>query len=117
MLTTVWIAHRGSVVKCARSQVRPFHDDDEAAHEHVTEDMGDLGERPLHDGHFSYEDITGQDEPPVDSPLAPRENTATGPGGEGQMDVDPEARRRRRGKTRPIRLELNSQQAHRSKQA
>ena len=44
-LTTVWIAYRGSVVKCARSQVRPFHDDDEAAHEHVTEDMGDLGER------------------------------------------------------------------------
>ena len=36
-LATVWIAYRGSVVKCARSQVRRFHDDDEAAHEHVTE--------------------------------------------------------------------------------
>ena len=30
-LATVWIAYRGSVVKCARSQVRPFHEDDEAA--------------------------------------------------------------------------------------
>ena len=36
-LATVWVAYRGSVVKCARSQVRPFHEDDEAAHEHVTE--------------------------------------------------------------------------------
>ena len=73
--------------------------------------MRDMGERLLHEGDFSYEGITGQDDPPADSPLAPRENTATGPGGEGQMDVG------RRGKTRPIRLELNSQQAHRSKQA
>ena len=104
-LTTVWIAYRGSVVKCARSQVRPFHDDDEAAHEHVTEHMRDLGERLLHEGDFSCGDITGQDEPPVDSPLAPRENTTTGPSGKGQMDVDPEARRRMRGKTRPISLE------------
>ena len=39
---------------------------------------------------------------PVDSPFAPRDNTATGPGGEGQMDVDPKARR---GETRPISLE------------
>ena len=38
-LATVSIAYRGSVVKCARSQVRPFHEDDEAAHEHVTEHM------------------------------------------------------------------------------
>ena len=104
-LTTVWIAYRVSVVKCARSQVRPFHDDDEAAHEHVTEHMRDLGERLLHEGDFSYEDITGQDEPPVDSPPTPGENTATGPGGEGQVDVDPEARRRVRGKNRPISLE------------
>ena len=36
-LATLWIAHRGSAVKCARSQVRPFHEDDDAAHEHVTE--------------------------------------------------------------------------------
>ena len=42
-LATVWIAFRRSVVKCARSQERPFHDDDEAAHEHVTEHMRDLG--------------------------------------------------------------------------
>ena len=55
-LTTVWIAYRGSVLKCARSQVRPFHDDDEAAHEHVTEHMRDLGERLLHEGDFPYED-------------------------------------------------------------
>ena len=38
-LATVWIAYRGSVVKCARSQVRPFTEDDEAAHEHITEHM------------------------------------------------------------------------------
>ena len=97
-LTTVWIAYRGSVVKCARSQVRPFTEDDEVAHEHVTEHMRDLGERLLHEGDCSYEDITGQDEPPVGSP-------ATGPDGEGQVDMDPEARRRMRGKTRPISLE------------
>ena len=36
-------AYRGSVVKCARSQVRPFHEDDEAAHEHVTEHKEKLG--------------------------------------------------------------------------
>ena len=70
--------------------------------------MRDLGERLLHEGDISYEDITGQDEPPVDSPPAPRENTATGPSGEGQMDVDPEARRRMRGKTRPISLEQST---------
>ena len=107
-LTTLWIAYRGSVVKCARSQVRPFHDDDEAADEHATGHIRDLGERLQHEGDFSYEDITGQDEPPVDSPPAPRENTATGPSGEGQMDVDPEARRRMRGKTRPISLEQST---------
>ena len=91
-----------------QDEVRPFHDDDEAAHEHVTEHMRDLGERLLHEGNFSYEDITGQDEPPVDSPPAQGENTATrppGPDGEGQMDVNPEARRRMRGKTRLTSLE------------
>ena len=70
-LATVWIAYRGSVVKCARSQVRPFTEDDEAAHEHITEHMRDLGERLLHEGDFSYEDITGQDEPVVDRSPAP----------------------------------------------
>ena len=91
----------GSVVKYARSQVRPFTEDVEAAHEHITEHMRDLGERLLPEGNFSYEDITGQDELPVDSPPAPQENTATGhqqPDGEGEMDVDPESRRRMRGK-------------------
>ena len=78
------------------------------SHEHVTEHMSDLRERLLHEGDFSYENITGQDEPPVDSPPAPRENTATGPGSEGRMDVDPEARRRMRGKTRPISLEQST---------
>ena len=85
------------------SKKTPFTEDDEAAHEHITEDMRDLGERLSHEGDFSYEDITGQDEPPVDSPPAPEENTATEhqkPEGEGQMDVDPEYRRRIRGKTR-----------------
>ena len=60
-LATVRIAYRGSVVKCARSQVRPFTEDEEAAHEHITELMRDLGERLLHEGDFSDEDITGQD--------------------------------------------------------
>ena len=72
-LVKVWIAYRGSVVKGARSQVRPFHEDDVAADEHVTEHMKKLGERPLQDHDFSYEDITGQDEPPVDSTPAPGE--------------------------------------------
>ena len=40
-LATVWIAYRGSLVKCARSQVRPFTGDDEAAHEHITEHVRD----------------------------------------------------------------------------
>ena len=89
-----------------RSQVRPRHDDDEAARDHAH--MRDLGERQPHEGDFSYEDITGQVEPPVDSPPAPKENTVTrppGPNGERQMDVDPEARRRMRGQTRLISLE------------
>ena len=58
---------------------RYYHrEDDEAAHEHVTEHMRDVGERLLHEKNFSYEDITGQDEPPVDRSPAPEENTATG---------------------------------------
>ena len=117
-LTTVWTAYRGSVVKCARSQVRPFHDDDETAHEHVTEHMRDLGERLLHEGDFSYEDITGQDEPPVDSPAAPSENTQDikNPMEEDRWVWTPEARRRMRGKTRPISLE-QPQRAQRSTEA
>ena len=67
--------------------------------------MRDLGERLLHEGDSTYVDITGQDEPPIDSPFVSRKNTATGPSGGGQMDVDPEARRRMRGKTRPVSLE------------
>ena len=70
--------------------------------------MRDLGERPPQEGDFSYEEITGQDEHPVDSPPAQGENTATrppGPDGEGQMDVDTKARRRKRGKTRLISSE------------
>ena len=65
------------MVKCARSQVRPFTEDDDAAHEHITEHVRDLRKRLLHEGDFSYEDITGQDAPPVDSSPAPEENTAT----------------------------------------
>ena len=42
---------------------RPFHDDDEAAHEHVTEHMR---ERLQHEDDFPDEDITGQDQPPAD---------------------------------------------------
>ena len=73
--------------------------------------MRHLGERFLHASDLSYEDITGQDEPPVDSPTAPEENTATRhqkPDGEEQLDVDPNSRRRMRGKTRLIGLEQPS---------
>ena len=55
----------------------PFTEDDEAAHEHITEHMRDLGERLSHEGDFSYEDITGHEGLPVDLPT-PGENTATG---------------------------------------
>ena len=97
--------NRGSVVRCTRYQVRPFHDDDEAAQEHVTEHMKKLGEQLLHDGDFLYEDITGQDEPPVDSPPVPGERTVTKPprpSGEEPMEVEPDGRRRMRGKTRTV---------------
>ena len=52
---------------------RPFHDDDEMAHEHVMDHMRDLGERLLHEGDFPCKDITGQDEPPVDSSFYSRQ--------------------------------------------
>ena len=74
-LATVWIAYRGSVVKCARSQVRPFTEDDEAAHDHIKEHMKDLGGRLLHERDFSYEDITGHEEPPVDLPTPGEKNS------------------------------------------
>ena len=65
---------------------RPFHDDDETAHRHVTEHMRDLGQRLQHKDGFPDDDITGQDEPPVDSPPT----GPPGPDSEGQMNVDPE---------------------------
>ena len=55
-----------------------------------------------------HEDITGQDEPPVDSPPTQGESTATGPSGREQMDVEPEARRRMRGKTGPVSPEQST---------
>ena len=88
--------------KCARSQVRPFHEDDEAAHERVTEHMKKLGERMLQDGDFPYEDITGQDEPPVDSPPRSTATRHTGPSGERSMEVEPDVQRRMREKTRTV---------------
>ena len=72
--------------------------------------MRDLGERSLHEGGFSYEDITGHEESPVDL-STPGENTAIGhqkPDGERQLDVDPESRRRMRGKTRLTSIEQPS---------
>ena len=97
--------NRGSVVRCARHQVRPFHEDDEAAHEHVTEHMRKLGEGLPLDGAFPHEDITGQDEPPVDSPPVPGESTVTKPprpSGEEPMEVEPDVHRRMRGETRTV---------------
>ena len=81
---------------------RPFHDDDETAHAHVMEHTRDLGERLQHEDDFPDEDITGQDEPPVDSPPTQGESTATrppGPDSEGQMDVEPEEWTRMKEKT------------------
>ena len=92
-LAIVWIAYRGSAVKCARSQVRPFREDDEAPHEHVTEHMKRLGERLLQEGDFSYEDITGQDEPPVDRPPVPGKSTVTKPPGPSEETIGSGARR------------------------
>ena len=83
---------------------RPFHENDETAHGHVMEHMRDLGERLQHEDHFPDEVFSGQDEPPVDSSLTSSKNTATGPSGKEQMDVEPEARRRMRGKTRQRKL-------------
>ena len=79
------------------------------AQEHVMEHMSDLEERLLHEGDSPYEDITGQDGPPVDSSFTSRKNTATRPSGKEQMDVEPEARRRMRGKTRSISPEQSTQ--------
>ena len=87
-LATVWIAYCGFVVKCARSQVRPHHDDDETAQEHVTEHMKKLGDQLLHDSGFSYEHLTRQDEPPVDSPPTLGESTVPTPPGPSDGDND-----------------------------
>ena len=81
---------------------RPFHDDDETAHGHVMEHMRDLGERRQHEDDFPDEDITGQDEPPVDSSFTSRKNTAAEPSSKEHIDVEPEERRRMRGKTRTV---------------
>ena len=74
------------------------------AHEHVTEHMKKKNwrERLVQESDFSYEDITGQHEPPVDSPPAPGESTVTQPprpSGEEPTEVDPDVRKRMRGKT------------------
>ena len=93
------------------TQVRSFSKNEEAAHGHIADHMRNLEKRLLHAGDLSYEDITGQDEPPVDSPTVPEENTATRhqkPDGKRQMDVDPASRRRMRGKDRLIGSEQPS---------
>ena len=64
-----------------------FHEDDEGTHEHVTEHARKLGERLLQDSDFPYEDITGQDEPPVDSPPVPGRSTVTSPAEENQWKL------------------------------
>ena len=93
------------------TQVRSISKNEEAAHGHIADHMRNLEKRLLHVGDLSYEDITGQDEPPVDSPTVPEENTATRHqkrDGKGQMDVDPASRRRMRGKDRLIGSEQPS---------
>ena len=107
--------------------MRPVHEDDEAAHEHVTEDMRKLGEQLLQDGNFPDEDITGQDQPPHGhSPLVPRKITVTRPSGpsrEEPMEEGPDVRRRVRVKhelsvqtNQPHRLPMLTQILHDKKQ-
>ena len=68
-----------SEVKCARSQVRPFHDYDEATN--TSRNPRGNWEKDYYKTATSlpYEDITGQDEPPIDSPPVSRESTLTRP--------------------------------------
>ena len=40
-LATIWLSARGSILKCARSHVRPFSDEDYASREYVEEEMLD----------------------------------------------------------------------------
>ena len=49
------------------------------AHGHVMECMRDLGERPQHEDDFPDADITGQDEPPVDSSSTSRKTQRQNP--------------------------------------
>ena len=66
-LSTVWLASRGSILKCARAHVRAYTDDDLAARELVEEDMVDAA-KELAGGQASYEDLTGQEGPEEDGP-------------------------------------------------
>ena len=67
------------------------------------------------------ENITGHDEPPVDTPPVPGESTVTrppGPSGKEPIKVEPDVPRRMRGKTRIVSTDQSSliPTHHRSKQ-
>ena len=70
--------------------------------------MSDLGERLQHEDDFPDEDITGQDEAPIDSSFTSRNNTVTEPNGKEYMDVEPEEWRRMKGKTRAVSPEQST---------
>ena len=73
--------------------------------------MRDLVERLQHKDDFPDKDITGQDEPRVDSPPTQGESTATGlpgPDSKEQMDVEPEEWKRVKEKTRPVSPEQST---------
>ena len=85
-------------------KVQPFTEDKEAAHEHVTDHIRDLGEGLSHEADFSHEASLHKKSFPVD-PTTLGENsekTSKNPRWKRTMDVDPESRRRMREITRLI---------------
>ena len=58
----VWVASRGTIVKCARSHVRHYTLEDMLSREMVQEDMLKM-EKYLEKQDAKYEDLTGQDDP------------------------------------------------------
>ena len=73
-------AQRNTVrANCLLDDPSGFGDRFTTAHGHVMECMRDLGERPQHEDDFPDADITGQDEPPVDSSSTSRKTKRQNP--------------------------------------
>ena len=88
-MAAVWIGHRGSVAKCARSQVRLFHEDAGAAQEHVTE------HRKIWESDWSMTVVPHTKTSPDTTSLQWTAHRTS-----GIETLEPDARRRLRGKTR-----------------